>query len=122
MEFGSILKFNGKSLSLIGNGTEWNLKPGVDADGDSLSYQDMMERQMLEEKRRQREKAIMEEGRALWQNKRREELEREIRDVEEVSLKLFRNVLRCLRLSPKYCAYMKIGENCVCNPKLVLNL
>ena len=42
---------------------------------------------MLEEKRRQRERGIMEEGRALWQNKKREELEREIRDVEEVSSK-----------------------------------
>ena len=69
------------------------MKPGVDADGDSLSYQDMMERKMLEEKQRQRERAIAEEGRALWQNKRREELEREIRDVEEVSLHHLQNYL-----------------------------
>ena len=47
---------------------------------------------MLEEKQRQRERAIAEEGRALWQNKRREELEREIRDVEEVSLTLWNRI------------------------------
>ena len=65
---------------------EWNLKPsGAEAiDGDSLSYMDMMERSMVEERRRQRERAIMEEGRALWQNKKREQLELEIREQEEV--------------------------------------
>ena len=63
------------------------MKPGGYPDGESLAYQDLMERSMLEEKRRQRERGIMEEGRALWQNKKREELEREIRDVEEVSSK-----------------------------------
>ena len=63
------------------------MKPGGYPDGESLAYQDLIERSMLEEKRRQRERGIMEEGRALWQNKKREELEREIRDVEEVSLK-----------------------------------
>ena len=43
-----------------------------------------MERSMVEERRRQRERAIMEEGRALWQNKKREQLELEIREQEEV--------------------------------------
>jgi len=57
---------------LQGVGAEWNLKPsGTEAlDGDSLSYTDMMERAMLEERRRERERAIMEEGRSLWQNKK----------------------------------------------------
>merc|ERR1711997_760725 len=57
-----------------GVGAEWNLKPsGTEAlDGDSLSYTDMMER------------AIMEEGRSLWQNKKREQLEQEIREQEEI--------------------------------------
>jgi len=67
-------------------GAEWNLKPsGTEAlDGDSLSYTDMMERAMLEERRRERERAIMEEGRSLWQNKKREQLEQEIREQEEI--------------------------------------
>ena len=69
------------------------MKPGVDADGDSLSYVDMMERSMAEERRRTRERAIMDEGRTLWQNKKREQLEQEIRDVEEVSSNFFRNVM-----------------------------
>ena len=33
---------------------------------------------------RERERAIMEEGRSLWQNKKREQLEQEIREQEEV--------------------------------------
>ena len=73
-----------KNVQCQGTDTEWNLKPGVDPDGDSLAYIDMMERSALEEKRRQREKAISEEGRALWQNKKREQLEQEIRELEEV--------------------------------------
>ena len=72
-----------------GDETEWNLKPGGYPDGDSLAYQDLVERGMLAEKRRQHEKAIMEEGRALWQNKKRNELESEIRDIEEVSWNFF---------------------------------
>lgn len=41
---------------------------------------------MLEERRRQRERAIMEEGKALWQAKKRDQLEVEIREQEEVGL------------------------------------
>ena len=33
---------------------------------------------------RERERGIMEEGRSLWQNKKREQLEQEIREQEEV--------------------------------------
>ena len=55
-----------------------------DPGGDDLADIDRMERSILEEKRRQREKAISEEGRALWQNKKREQLEQEIRELEEV--------------------------------------
>lgn len=71
--------------------SEWNLKAnGAEAaDGDSLSYLDMMERSMLEERRRQRERAIMEEGKALWQAKKRDQLEVEIREQEEVDLLKF---------------------------------
>merc|ERR1712223_658856 len=73
---------------------EWNLKSNVaEADGDSLSYQDMMERNMLEEQRRHRERAIMDEGRALWQAKKREQLEVELKDQiemrEQAHLNLF---------------------------------
>ena len=64
--------------------TEWNLKPGMEVDGDSLSYQDMMERSMQEERRRQRERAIMEEGRAMWQQKKREQFELEVKEQDEV--------------------------------------
>ena len=66
---------------------EWALKPsGAEAlDGDSLSYQDMMERSMVEERRRQRERQIMEEAKALWQAKKRDQLELEIKEQEEVS-------------------------------------
>ena len=60
-----------------------NLKP-TELDGDSLSYLDMMERSIQEERRRERERNIMEEGKALWQQKKQEQLEVEIRDQEEV--------------------------------------
>ena len=43
-----------------------------------------MERSMMEERRRQRERAIMEEGRNLWQAKKRDQLETELREQEEV--------------------------------------
>ena len=57
----------------------------MEVDGDSLSYQDMMERQMNEEHRRQRERAIMEDGRAMWQQKKREQFELELKEQDEVS-------------------------------------
>jgi hypothetical protein len=53
-------------------------------DGDSLSYMDMMERSIVEEKRRQRERIIMQEGQALWQAKKHDQLELEIKEQEEV--------------------------------------
>ena len=53
-------------------------------DGDSLSYMDMMERHSAEERRRLRERDIMEEGRALWMAKKNEELELEHREQEQV--------------------------------------
>ena len=56
----------------------------MEVDGDSLSYQDMMERQMNEEHRRQRERAIMEDGRAMWQQKKREQFELELKEQDEV--------------------------------------
>ena len=65
-----------------------NLKP-TELDGDSLSYLDMMERSIQEERRRERERNIMEEGKALWQQKKQEQLEVEIRDQEEVQLGQF---------------------------------
>ena len=58
----------------------------MEVDGDSLSYQDMMERSMQEERRRQRERAIMEEGRAMWQQKKREQFELEVKEQDEVRL------------------------------------
>ena len=45
----------------------------------------MMERSSAEERRRQRERKMMEEGKALWKAKKNEELELELRDQEEVS-------------------------------------
>ena len=65
-----------------------NLKP-TELDGDSLSYLDMMERSIQEERRRERERNIMEEGKALWQQKKQEQLEVEIKDQEEVQLGQF---------------------------------
>ena len=62
---------------------EWNLKP-TELDGDSLSYLDMMERSIQEERRRERERQIMDEGKQLWQLKKQEQLETEIKDQEEV--------------------------------------
>ena len=59
----------------------------MEVDGDSLSYQDMMERSMNEERRRQRERTIMEEGRAMWQQKKREQFELELKEQDEVFLK-----------------------------------
>ena len=56
----------------------------MEVDGDSLSYQDMMERSMNEERRRQRERCIMEEGRAMWQQKKREQFELELKEQDEV--------------------------------------
>ena len=58
-------------------------------DGDSLSYLDMMERSIQEERRRERERQIMDEGKQLWQLKKQEQLETEIKDQEEVGHNFF---------------------------------
>ena len=46
----------------------------------------MMERHSAEERRRLREREIMEEGRALWMAKKNEELELEHREQEQVAM------------------------------------
>ena len=43
-----------------------------------------MERSIQEERRRERERQIMDEGKQLWQLKKQEQLETEIKDQEEV--------------------------------------
>lgn len=65
-------------------GKDWVLKTDQGLDGDSLSYLDMMERNNQEEQRRAREKQLMEEGKALWQQKKMEEQDLQSRDVEEI--------------------------------------
>ena len=65
---------------------DWVLRSdgGATLDGDSLSYLDMVERNSAEERRRARERVMMEEGTALWKAKKSEELELELRDQEKV--------------------------------------
>ena len=48
----------------------------------------MMERSVLEERRRERERNIMQEGKALWLQKKQEQLEVELREQEDVSIVL----------------------------------
>ena len=60
------------------------LKTDQDLDGVPLSYIDMMERTESEERRREREKQIMREGKELWQKKKQEEEELLFRDLEEL--------------------------------------
>ena len=45
----------------------------------------MMERSVLEERRRERERNIMQEGKALWLQKKQEQLEVELKEQEDVS-------------------------------------
>ena len=65
-----------------------------------MSYLDMMERHSAEERRRAREREIMEEGKALWMAKKNEELELEHRDQEQVKSRanLFKLVQTCSHL------------------------
>jgi len=65
-------------------GKDWVLKSDQCFDGDSISYLDSMERSDSEERRRVREKQLMEEGRALWEKKKQEEHDLLFRDVEEI--------------------------------------
>jgi len=50
----------------------------------SLSYIDMLERTESEERRRDREVQIMQEGKALWEKKKKEEEDLLFRDLEEL--------------------------------------
>ena len=45
--------------------TDWILRTDYGLDGDSLSYEDRMERRSVEEERRAKERQLMEEGRYL---------------------------------------------------------
>ena len=45
----------------------------------------MMERSVLEERRRERERNIMQEGKALWLQKKQDQLEVELREQDDVS-------------------------------------
>ncbi|XP_071746149.1 uncharacterized protein [Lepeophtheirus salmonis] len=63
---------------------DWVLKTEANIDGDCLSYLDMMEKNSAEDRRRQRERVIMEEGKALWQAKKHDDFELELREQEEI--------------------------------------
>ena len=76
--------------------SDWVLKVESGLDGDSLSYLDMMERHSAEERRRAREREIMEEGKALWMAKKSEELEMEHRDQEQVGRSILKKPGRSL--------------------------
>ena len=64
--------------------SDWVLRTDANLDGDSLSYMDMLERNSAEERRRERERAMMEEGKALWKIKMDEEKEIELRSQQQV--------------------------------------
>ena len=64
--------------------SDWVLRTDANLDGDSLSYMDMLERNSAEERRRERERAMMEEGKALWKIKMDEEKEIELRSKQQV--------------------------------------
>ena len=63
---------------------DWVLRTDANLDGDSLSYMDMLEQNSAEERRRERERAMMEEGKALWKIKVDEEKEIELRSQQQV--------------------------------------
>ena len=67
----------------------------------------MMERSVLEERRRERERNIMQEGKALWLQKKQEQLEVELREQEDVSIVLhllfiFPETIYTMCLRPAY--------------------
>ena len=64
---------------------DWVLRTDANLDGDSLSYMDMLERNSAEERRRERERTMMEEGKALWKIKMDEEREMELRSQQQVT-------------------------------------
>ena len=57
----------------------------------------MMERSVLEERRRERERNIMQEGKALWLQKKQEQLEVELKEQEDVSI-ITNYYIYCLHL------------------------
>jgi len=63
---------------------DWVLKTDQGLDGDSLHYLDTMDRTDSEERKRLKERQVMEEGRALWERKKQEEQDLLFRDVEEI--------------------------------------
>eukprot|EP00090_Calanus_glacialis_P021912 TRINITY_DN33788_c0_g1_i1.p1 TRINITY_DN33788_c0_g1~~TRINITY_DN33788_c0_g1_i1.p1 ORF type:complete len:454 (+),score=113.33 TRINITY_DN33788_c0_g1_i1:334-1695(+) len=65
-------------------GKDWVLKTDQGFDGESLSYLDSMERSDSEERKRLRERQLMDEGRAIWEQKKQEEQDLLFRDVEEI--------------------------------------
>ena len=75
--------------------SDWVLRTDANLDGDSLSYMDMLERNSAEERRRERERAMMEEGKALWKIKMDEEKEIELRSQQQVGRSVKQNFL-CL--------------------------
>ena len=75
--------------------SDWVLRTDANLDGDSLSYMDMLERNSAEERRRERERAMMEEGKALWKIKMDEEKEIELRNQQQVGRSVKQNFL-CL--------------------------
>jgi len=62
---------------------DWILKKEQSLAGDSLFYLDKVERDNEEERRKEREMRVMQEGKALWERKRQDEEELQLRDVEE---------------------------------------
>ena len=64
--------------------SDWILRTDYGLDGDSLSYEDRMERKEVEEERRLKERQLMEEGRNLWRQKKADEAEVLFRDIEDV--------------------------------------
>ena len=71
--------------------SDWVLRTDANLDGDSLSYMDMLERNSAEERRRERERAMMEEGKALWKIKMDEEKEIELRSQQQVGRSVKQN-------------------------------
>ena len=78
-------------MNVIVSLSDWVLRTDANLDGDSLSYMDMLERNSAEERRRERERAMMEEGKALWKIKMDEEKEIELRSQQQVGRSVSQN-------------------------------
>ena len=55
-----------------------------DINEPDLGYADIMERARNGEEKRQRERVVMDEGRQLWRQKKKEEYEQALQDQYEV--------------------------------------